>query len=165
MPTMTTRLLSLPLAVFLAAAPASAQTPRATIRGVILDQTGARLPQVEIKVLREATNETRQTVSDGQGYFAFPELPAGQYSIEARLKGFTIYRNRAEVVVGQELWLEPELTVTTTVAVTTGGVESRPPLLESNSPAMTTLIDQELVANLPLDGRNFLELSLLAPGT
>jgi hypothetical protein len=162
---MTTRLLSLLLALFVAAAPAAAQTSRATIRGVILDQTGARLPHVEITVLQEATNETRQGLSDGEGRFAFPELPAGQYSIEARLKGFTIYRNRAELVVGQELWLEPKLTVSTTAAVTTGGPESRPPLLVSNSPAMTTLIDQELVANLPLDGRNFLELSLLAPGT
>ena len=142
-----------------------AQTPRATIRGVIVDQTGARLPGVEIKVLREETNETRQTVSDRQGYFAFPELPPGPYSIEARHPGFTIFRHRAEVAVGQELWLEPELVVTTTATVTTGGFDSTVPLLERNSPALATLIDQDLVENLPLDGRNFLELSLLTPGT
>jgi hypothetical protein len=146
------------------AIPALGQTPRATIRGVILDQTGARLARVEVKVLREETNETRQTTSDGQGHFAFPELPAGQYSIEARLTGFTIYRHRAELAVGQELWLEPQLAVTTTAVVTTGGVESPTPLLEQNSPALSTLISSELVANLPLDGRNFLELSLLSPG-
>ena len=55
--------------------------------------------------------------------------------------------------------------MTTTAAVTTGGAESRAPLLETNSPAMSTLIDRDQVANLPLDGRNFLELALLAPGT
>ena len=142
-----------------------AQTPRATIRGVVVDQTGARLPGVEIKVLREATTETRQAVSDRQGYFAFPELPPGPYSIEARLQGFTIFRHRAEVAVGQQLWLEPKLVVTTTATITTGGSESTVPLLERNSPALATLIDQDLVENLPLDGRNFLELALLTPGT
>ena len=144
---------------------APAQTSRATIRGIVLDQTGARLPGVDITVLREDTNETRRGVSDAQGHFAFPELAAGSYTIEATRKGFTVFRNRAELTVGQELWLEPELTVTTTAAVTTGGAESRAPLLETNSPAMSTLIDRDQVANLPLDGRNFLELALLAPGT
>src|SRR5688500_6969469 len=83
----------------------AAQTARATIRGIVVDQTGARLPGVDIKVLREDTNETRQAVTDRQGHFAFPELPAGGYSIEARHTGFTIYRHRAELAVGQELWL------------------------------------------------------------
>jgi hypothetical protein len=142
-----------------------AQTPRATIRGVVVDQTGARLPGVEIKVLREETNETRQAVSDRQGYFAFPELSPGPYSIEARLPGFTIFRNRVDLAVGQQLWLEPELVVTTTATVMTGGSESTLPLLERNSPALATLIDQDLVEKVPLDGRNFLELALLTPGT
>jgi hypothetical protein len=142
-----------------------AQTARATIRGVVVDQTGARLPGVEIKVLREETNETRQTVSDREGYFAFPELAPGPYSIEGRHPGFTIFRHRAEVAVGQELWLEAEMVVTTTATVTTGGFDSTVPLLERNSPALATLIDQDLVENLPLDGRNVLELSLLTPGT
>jgi hypothetical protein len=143
----------------------SAQTPRATIRGVVLDQTGARLAGVAITVLREDTSETRRTVSDTQGNFAVAELAAARYSIEARLAGFTIYRHRAHLAVGQELWLEPELAVSTTAAVTTGGADTRLPLLEKNSPALSTLIEQEQVAGLPLDGRNFLELALLAPGT
>ena len=153
------------LSVALLAAAASAQTPGATIRGVVLDQTGARLPDVRISVLREATNQTRQGVSDRQGNFAFAELPPGRYSIEAQLPGFTLYRHRAELGVGQELWLEPELVVTTSATITTGGAESRVPVIEKNTPAMTTVIDQEVVSNLPLDGRNFLELALLAPGT
>ena len=143
----------------------SAQTPRATIRGLVLDQTGARLPAVDISVLKEETNETRRTVTDGRGYFAFAELSAGSYSIEAQLKGFTTYRHRIEMAVGQEIWLEPQLAVTTTAAVASAGVEGRPPLLENNSPAMTVRIEQRQVEDLPLDGRNFLELALLSPGT
>ena len=159
------RLLILTIVTLLVTIPAAAQTARATIRGVVLDQTGARLPGVQIAVTREETNEGREAASDEQGRFTFAELVAGQYSIEARLTGFSIYRNRAQLAVGQELWLEPQLTVTTTATVTAGEGESRIPLLEQNSPAMTTLIDQEQVANLPLDGRNFLELALLSPGT
>jgi hypothetical protein len=68
-------------------------------------------------------------------------------------------------VIGQELWLEPQLIVSTTATVTTGGPDTKAPLLETNSPALSTLIDRDQVANLPLDGRNFLELALLAPGT
>ena len=146
-------------------ASAAAQTSRATIRGVVLDQTGARLPGVDISVMREETNESRHSVSDSEGRFAFAELPAGRYSVEARRGGFSIYRHRVQVAVGQELWLEPELVLTSVTTVTTGGAETRVPLLETNSPALTTLIEQEQVANLPLDGRNFLELALLSPGT
>jgi len=149
----------------LTAATSFAQTPRATIRGVILDQTGARLPAVQIRVLKEETNESRQSASDEQGNFTFAELAPGRYSIEAQRTGFTIYRHRVQLAVGQELWLEPELTVTTTAAVTTGGSDGRLPLVERNSPALTTLLTQAEIANLPLDGRNFLELSLLSPGT
>jgi hypothetical protein len=141
-----------------------AQTPRATIRGIVVDQTGARLPGVEIKLLREETNESRQAVSDRAGYFAFPELSPGPYSIEARHPGFAIFRHRAEVAVGQELWLEPRLVVSTTATVTTGGFDTTVPLLEKNSPALATFIHQDLIESIPLDGRNFLELALLTPG-
>jgi hypothetical protein len=151
--------------ILCAAGPASAQTSRATIRGIVLDQTGARLAAVQLRVTREDTNESRQGTSDDQGRFAFAELAAGRYSIEAEKAGFTVYRHRAQLAVGQELWLEPQLVVTATAVVTTGGSESRLPLLERDSPALATLIDQDLITSLPLDGRNFLELVLLAPGT
>jgi hypothetical protein len=141
------------------------QTPRATIRGIVLDQTGARLGSVQLRVTREETNESRNGLSDGQGRFAFAELAAGRYSIEAQLTGFSTYRHRAHLTVGQELWLEPRLSVTATAVVTTGGADSRLPLVDPNSPALTTLIDQDQITSLPLDGRNFLELVLLAPGT
>lgn len=157
-------LLAAAITLVVPASPA-AQTSRATIRGVVLDQTGARLPGVDISVMREETNESRHGVSDSEGRFAFAELPAGRYSVEARRGGFSIYRHRVQVAVGQELWLEPELVLTSVTTVTTGGAETRVPLLEANSPALTTLIEQEQVANLPLDGRNFLELALLSPGT
>jgi hypothetical protein len=153
------------LAGLLAASPVFAQTSRATVRGVVLDQTGARLAAVQIRVTREETSESRHGVSDDEGRFAFAELAPGLYSIEAQRSGFTVYRHRVQLTVGQELWLEPQLVVTTAAAVTTEGVDARIPLVEPGSPAVTTLVELSQVTNLPLDGRNFLELALLAPGT
>jgi hypothetical protein len=76
-PTSTTFRIVLFLFTLLTDSVVWAQTPRATSRGVIVDQTGARLSGVEIKILREETNESRQAVSDREGDFAFPELAAG----------------------------------------------------------------------------------------
>ena len=147
------------------AAPAAAQTPRATVRGVVLDQTGARLRQVRITALREDTGVRRQTASDEEGYFTLAELEAGRYFIEGTLAGFTTYRHRLDLAVGQTLWLEPELAVASTALVTTGGVEAAVPLLERTPPGLATRIGRDQIVDLPLDGRNVLDLVLLTPGT
>jgi carboxypeptidase family protein/TonB-dependent receptor-like protein len=144
--------------------PAAAQNPTATVRGVVIDQTDARLPGAHLTITREETNETRRTVSDEAGRFAFAELPSGRYIVQAELPGFSVFRQRAQLAVGSELWVDVRLAVTTTALVTTGVGEAPVPVID-RGPAMRTLIDQQQVTNLPLDGRNFLELALLVPGT
>jgi hypothetical protein len=142
----------------------SAQAPGAALRGFVEDQTHGRLPGVQLTLVHEATNERRETVTDGQGRFAFASLLAGRYLLEAQLTGFSIFRQIANVAVGRDLWTEVQLVVTTREVVTGAG-EARIPLVERNSSAMRTLVDADQVANLPLDGRDFLQLALLAPGT
>jgi hypothetical protein len=146
-----------------AAAPASGQAPAAAIRGFVEDQTHGRLPGVVVKLVREGTNDTRQTVTDRDGLFAFAGVPAGRYLLQAEMAGFSTFRKIANVAVGRDLWIEAQLVVTTSEAITGAG-EARIPLVARNSNAMSTLVDQEQVTGLPLDGRNFLELALLAPG-
>ena len=143
---------------------AAAQTPTATVRGVVIDQTDARLPGTNLTITREQTGEVRRTVADEAGLFAFAEVPSGAYIIQAELSGFSVFRQRAQVAVGSDLWVEARLAVATAMAVTTGAGEVPVPVIE-RSAAMTTLIDHEQVTNLPLDGRNFLELALLSRGT
>jgi hypothetical protein len=161
-----TRLLVLCVSLAATAMPAGAslQPAGATIRGFVEDQTHGRLPGVHVKVIRDETNETRQTVTDGQGRFAFPGLPAGRYLIQAELPGFSVYRQIANLAVGRDLWIQPQLVVAAKETVVGAG-EARVPLIERHSPVLSTLIDEELIGSLPLDGRNFLELALLAPGT
>jgi hypothetical protein len=159
----------LPLVTFLvlalaASAPtAAAQRPTATVRGAVIDQTDARLPGVQITITRDETNEARQTVADAEGRFTLAELPAGRYTLQAELPGFSVFRQRAHLSVGSDLWVQARLAVSTSAVVVSVG-ESPVPLVE-RGPAIRTLVDQQQLTNLPLDGRNFLELALLAPGT
>ena len=152
------------LALLLAPSLAGAQTPTATIRGIVIDQTDARLPDVRITITREQTNEERRTVSDASGRFAIAELPSGGYTMQAERAGFSVFRQRVQLAIGSDVWIQARLAVSATTVVTTGAGETRVPLIE-RSPAMTTLVDEQQVRDLPLDGRNFLELALLAPGT
>ena len=157
------RALSLLFALVLASAAAGAQTPAATIRGIVIDQTDARVPAAQILVTREETMEIRRTAADEEGRFTIPELPVGTYTIEVTLGGFSTFRQRAHLAVGSDLWIAARLAVATSAVVIAVG-EAPVPLVE-RGPEMSTLLDEQQVTNLPLDGRNFLELALLAPGT
>jgi hypothetical protein len=141
----------------------SAQAPTATVRGIVIDQTDARLPGAQVTITREETNEVRRAVADEEGRFTVAELPAGRYSLQVEHTGFSVFRQRANLAVGSDLWVKALLPVSTSAVVVSVG-EAPVPVIE-RTPAMTTLVDQEQVTNLPLDGRNFLELALLAPGT
>ena len=156
-------LVLLVLALTASAAPAAAQTPTAIVRGIVVDQTEARLPGAQITITRDETNEVRRTIADEQGRFAVAELPSGRYTLQAELPGFSVFRQRANLAVGSQLWVEAQLAVSTSAVVVSVG-EALVPVIE-RSPVMTTLVDREQITNLPLDGRNFLELALLAPGT
>ena len=149
--------------LFAMLAPASAQTPRASVRGIVVDQTGGRLPGAEVRATDTATNAVRTAVTDEQGRFALVELPASRYALEVELTGFKPFRQSAQLAVGQALWLEAQLTLVT-VNIVLDDVGNYP-LVDQDSPALATRLDQNRIANLPLDGRNFLELALLTPGT
>jgi hypothetical protein len=151
------------LVLFGCSTPGWGQTPTATVRGVVIDQTDARLPGAQITITRDGTNESRRTVSDEEGRFTLAELPSGQYTLQAELQGFSVFRSRAHLAVGSDLWVRAQLAVSTSAVVVSVG-EAPVPLIE-RGPTMRTLVDEQQIANLPLDGRNFLELALLAPGT
>ena len=150
------------IAVLPIAAPA-AQSQRAVVRGVVLDPSGAPAPRIELRFTNEATTQTRRVTSDDQGRYVAAELEPGAYRIEVEGGKFRTFAARVELAIGQDLRLNLPLaleTVSTAVDVRASFIA-----VERDSPALTTRIDNKLVTELPLDGRNFLELSLLAPGT
>jgi len=144
------------------AASAAAQPHRASVRGRVIDASGAPLARSKVTAVREGTNESRETMTDESGRFALPELGVGTYRLEVTLGGYRTYANRTELAVGQDLWLDVslELAVAQAVEVTAPIVP-----IDRDSASLATLVDQRQVSGLPLDGRNFLELTLLAPGT
>jgi hypothetical protein len=150
------------LFLLILAVPAAAQPHRASFRGRVTDAAGAPLAKAQVKASREGTNETREAMTDESGRFALPELAVGAYRVDVTLSGYRTYTARTELTVGQDFWLDVplELTVAQAVEVTAPFVP-----IDRDSSALATLIDQRQVAGLPLDGRNFLELALLAPGT
>lgn len=158
---MSKRIFSLAV-IFLAAIPVMAQSHRASVRGIVVDPTGAPVRQVTLRITSDTTGESRATVTAADGRFAVAMLPPGAYRIEVELAGYKKYVSRTELQINQELWLHVPLAlgeVTEEIVVTAPLVP-----LETESATLGTVIDGRQLAGLPLDGRNFLELSLLVPG-
>jgi hypothetical protein len=139
------------------------QTHRGSIRGTLTDSAATPLTNVVIKLVQAETNETRTTRSGEQGEFTVSALPPGPYRIEVEQTGFKKYSRLATLLVNQELRLDISLEVgpiSEELIVT--APESG---LRKDSSVMGTVIENRHITNLPLDGRNFLELTLLVPGT
>ncbi len=149
------------VAVVAAAPSVAAQSHRASVRGLVTDATGAVLRGANVRATQQTTSERRTVTTDEGGRFAVPELPVGSYVVEITLDGYRTHTTRAELAVGEELWLHVPLNPSIEQSV-----EVNAPLvpIDRDSAAMGTLIDTRQITGLPLDGRNFLELTLLAPG-
>jgi hypothetical protein len=141
---------------------AVADTPLAGVRGTILDSGRAPVDGASIVLVHEETNVRRQATTDASGAYVFPSLPPGAYRLEVEQGRFKKHVQRFELSVNQQVQLDVQLTLgalTETVEVTAPRLQ-----LRRDSSALTTIVANELVSALPLDGRNFLELALLVPG-
>ena len=156
-------LLLLIVALTVSGLSATAQSQRAVVRGVVLDPAGAPAPNIEMRFISEATGAGRRVASDDQGRYVAAELEPGAYRIEVEGGKYRAFAARVEVAVNQDLRLDLPLALAT--ASTSVDVRAVFLPVERDSPALTTRLDNRLITELPLDGRNFLELSLLAPGT
>src|SRR5712691_7467441 len=144
-------------------AAAHAQSATGEVQGTVVDQSSAVLPGVSISITNTATGATRETVTDAGGLFAIPGLPVGPYELTATLQGFAARRQSdVGVRVGQTITLRLELGVaalaeTITVAGTT-------PVIEMTRSQVSSVVNSTAVANLPTNGRNFIDFVLLTPG-
>ncbi|HKC57561.1 MAG TPA: TonB-dependent receptor [Vicinamibacterales bacterium] len=149
-------------AIFLAL-PGVAHAQEATVTGTVTDSTGGVLPGVTVTAISEESGNTFVAVTDGEGRFRLP-LRIGSYRIAAELAGFaTVTRTGLQMQVGQlatvNLQMAPS-SVQETVNVT-----GEAPLLDMTSSTVSGNIDQRQVKDLPVNGRNWLDLTLLAPGS
>jgi hypothetical protein len=142
---------------------ADAQTSTATLQGTISDSSGAVLPGVTVKLQSPATGLERQTVTNTSGLYVFNFLPAGVYDVTGELSGFkSIRRAAVQLEVGQNLSLDLKMEVGRLEE--TVQVEAIAPLLDRTSPSIGTVIQSTQLKALPLAGRHWAGLMLLAPG-
>jgi hypothetical protein len=134
----------------------------ATIGGTVTDSTSGVLPGVVVRAVHEATGTQFETVTDDRGVFRIP-VRIGVYRMTAELSGFRpLERSGLEVLVGQQITINLEMspsTVSETVTVT-----GEAPLVNVATSQLGGNIDSRQMQELPVNGRNFLDLSLLAPG-
>lgn len=157
-------LLALALAALLLS-PVAARGQSATgdIQGTVVDQSGAVLPGASITVTNTATGVEREAVSDTDGRFSTPGLQIGPYEVTAVLSGFATRRQESlQLQVGQTINLRFELGLAALADTIT--VSGRPPTLETTRSQVSSVVDSTAVANLPVNGRNFIDFVLLTPG-
>jgi Carboxypeptidase regulatory-like domain len=138
------------------------QTFRGSIRGAVRDANDRPIAGALLKLFFPATGESRTATTGGSGEFAFTLLPPGAYRIEVEQTGFkkTVYRIDLEVNEAERV--DPILDVGTLSDEIQ--VDAPRAALKRDSASLGAVIDNQQVTGLPLDGRNFLELSLLVPG-
>jgi hypothetical protein len=137
--------------------------PGGAIEGLMTDESGAILPGVSMTIRNEATGVVRATASDETGYYRAPLLPVGRYELTASLSGFaTLKRPALSLGIGQTLTLP--LTLKVAGAEETVTVNAEAPILEVSRTHQASNVGERAVANLPVNGRNFIDFVLTTPG-
>jgi hypothetical protein len=144
--------------------PLRAVGPTGKVVGTVTDSSGAQIAGAKVTITNEGTNEARTEVSDGEGNFTFPILPVGNYSVKVEAAGFEGYLQSGIVLqVDQNITVNAQLKVgsNTTVVQVTGDTGQDVNLVDAT---ISQVIDQRRVVDLPLNGRDTLQLQYIMPG-
>jgi hypothetical protein len=141
----------------------TAHAQEAVVSGTVSDNTGGVLPGVVVRAVHEASGNRFETLTEATGAFRLP-VRIGVYRISAELQGFaSVTRTGVELLVGQKAVVDIELKpATLEEAVTVTGAA---PLVDRTNSTVGSNVDARQMQDLPLNGRNFVDLSLLAPGS
>src|SRR2546425_1259078 len=151
---------------FLVAANADAgfgQISTATLTGIVQDSTGAVLPNVTVSVRNTDRNTTQFTRTNETGTYVLPVLNPGNYSITAESPGFkTFVREGVGLRLNQVARIDIRLDLGSIEE--TVEVKEAAPLVETETSSRGSVIDRQKIMELPLNGRDYNQLALLAPG-
>jgi hypothetical protein len=141
-----------------------AQTSFGTITGSVTDASGAAVPGAAVLISSIDTGATRTLATDGAGNFTAPSMPPGRYSVAVEAKGFT-----KQVRTGVRLPVNGAIHVPVSLEVgevrEAVQVTAEAPMLNTNNSTIGTVVTNETIVNMPLNGRQFTQLILLVPGT
>jgi outer membrane receptor protein involved in Fe transport len=151
------------VAALLATSPALAQST-ATLQGTVTDSKGAVVPNATVLLKNRSTSSERTAQTDSDGNYQFAALPVGIYTVEVRVEGF-------KTQVADQVTLEVAKTVVQNFQMEVGAiteqvlVSSDVPVIETATTSVGTVINQRTVQEIPLNGRHFVDLGLLIPGS
>ena len=130
------------------------------VQGTVQDSTGAVLPGVDLKITQTDTGLVRTTVSGADGGYLFPALPVGPYRLEATLQGFKTYVQDGIVL---QVNTNPRIVITMSVGTVSDQitVTANAPIVETKSTSVGQVIDQQRIAELPLNTRDVTQLIVL----
>ena len=142
---------------------ANAQTFRGAINGTVTDPSGASVPNAQVKATESTTGIDHTTVTTNEGQFAFQDLPLGSYKITVTASGFPVNTvDNVTVTAGSIYTLNVKLTLqstTTTVEVSAAAIT-----LDTTTQTQTMTLPDDIVQNVPLNGRDFTQLISVSPG-
>ncbi|MBI2821374.1 MAG: TonB-dependent receptor [Acidobacteria bacterium] len=142
---------------------ARAQATTADLEGTVRDQSGGVLSGVMVTVSSKAVALSRSAVSGDSGLYRIPALPPGTYQVRAELSGFAAQvRDGVTLNVGEFAALDFTMTVSATETEVI--VEADAQILEVSKTQLSETISQTQIDNLPINGRNYLDFTLLTPG-
>src|ERR1035437_943138 len=135
----------------------------ATLSGTVSDPTGAVLPNAQVQVHSLATGADRVITTDGAGLYVVPSLQPGDYQVRVSAPGFSAY-----TVQKMTLEVDAKATINIKLALASAGetvqVESVASQIESQTMTVGQVINRTTVQEIPLNGRHFLDLTVLTPG-
>ena len=139
------------------------QGASAGVYGSVLDSQGAVIPGAKVTLLQVSTNQVRATNADQAGAFLFPLLPVGEYRLTVEQSGFKKYEQTGlRLQVNDNVKVDVRLQVgDISTAVT---IEASAVAVETSGASIKEVIDSRRVVDLPLNGRNLADLTLLVPG-
>ena len=151
------------LLLLVGAASASAQSTTGDISGTVTDQSHQVLPGVTVDVLNVETGATRSIVTDNEGHYRALNLPPGRYAVTGELSGFNKATvNDVTVQIGRDQTVDLTLTVGQMSETVTVTAETK--LLDMSGATVGGVVTTKQIAELPLNGRSFMQLATLQPG-
>lgn len=140
-----------------------AQSPTGSIRGTVVDSSGAAVPNAAVMITNVQTSEKNSTKSDGQGRYIFPFVPPSTYTVTASAPGFQTQKQENILV---QISVASPVDFKLSVAQVSQNVEvtSSTPALETNTSTLDTVVNAKLIDDIPLNGRNPTSLEVLVPG-